>query len=191
MKYSQDPELTLALSRLAVQEECLTLMSGGKVDQTIALSTSYHLVNKCTGAVVRERTGDYVRYGLQDPNAEPGDEFAVNTAATTGGTSGQDSTAIMGINTSGTVRVNNLANLEALLNIVANCVEVLAILLGLSHIICAMCGRSLDERCLGMRYKTGPVGRFVFGFMIIMSGLCVPGCIDWLVASARDANLFS
>lgn len=191
MKYSSDPELTLALSRLAVHEECRKLMSRGKVDETVALASSYHLVNKCTGAVVLERTGDYVRYGLQDPNAEPGDEFAVNNAATNGGASGQDATVIMGINTAGTVRVNNLANLEALLNIVANGIELVGVLFGLSHIICALCRRPLDQRIFGMGFSTGPVGRFVFGFMVILGGLAVPGCINWLIASARDANLFS
>ena len=40
------------------------------------------------------------------------------------GPQGQDATEIRGVNTAGTVRVNNLANLEALLNIIANGLEV-------------------------------------------------------------------
>src|SRR5215213_3717282 len=39
------------------------------------------------------------------------------------GPQGGDATVIQGVNTAGTVRVNNLANLEALLNIIANGME--------------------------------------------------------------------
>ena len=46
------------------------------------------------------------------------------------GPQGGDATAIMGVNTAGTVRVNNLANLEALLNIIANGMEILGIAWG-------------------------------------------------------------
>ena len=43
---------------------------------------------------------------------------------------GADATVIQGVNTAGTVRVNNLANLEALLNIIANGMEILGIAWG-------------------------------------------------------------
>ena len=46
------------------------------------------------------------------------------------GPQGGDATAVMGVNTAGTVRVNNLANLEALLNIIANGMEILGIAWG-------------------------------------------------------------
>src|SRR5262249_4564287 len=53
-------------------------------------------------------------------------------AATNGtiGPQGSDATYITGVNTAGTVRVNNLANLEALLNIIANGMEILGIAWG-------------------------------------------------------------
>ena len=41
-----------------------------------------------------------------------------------------DATVVSGVNTAGTVRVNNLANLEALLNIIANGMEILGIAWG-------------------------------------------------------------
>src|SRR5262249_18507948 len=41
-----------------------------------------------------------------------------------------DATVVQGVNTAGTVRVNNLANLEALLNIIANGMEILGIAWG-------------------------------------------------------------
>ena len=37
---------------------------------------------------------------------------------------GAEATVVQGVNTAGTVRVNNLANLEALLNIIANGMEI-------------------------------------------------------------------
>ncbi len=43
------------------------------------------------------------------------------------GPQGADATYVTGLNTAGTVRVNNLANLEALLNIIANGMEILGI----------------------------------------------------------------
>lgn len=43
---------------------------------------------------------------------------------------GSEATAVQGVNTAGTVRVNNLANLEALLNIIANGMEILGIAWG-------------------------------------------------------------
>ena len=58
---------------------------------------------------------------------------APNLQGATNGTigpQGTDATVITGVNTAGTVRVNNLANLEALLNIIANGMEILGIAWG-------------------------------------------------------------
>lgn len=99
------------------------------------------------------------------------------------GPQGSDATVIGGVNTAGTVRVNNLANLEALLNIIANGMEILGIawggptmMLGFMHLAAG----SKDA----MR-------RVLFGGAGVTGGLAVPGVINWLVASARDANLFT
>ncbi len=43
---------------------------------------------------------------------------------------GIEATVVQGVNTAGTVRVNNLANIEALLNIIANGMEILGIAWG-------------------------------------------------------------
>ncbi len=190
--YLTDQTLQTAIGRLIAQDECRDYLTKKQVNKAIELSTAYHLVNKTTGAVVLERTGDYVRYGLHDPNAEPGDEVAVNNAATNGGTIGEDQTVITGINTAGTVRVNNLANLEALLNLLANGMELLGLGYGLVQIVCAVLKRPLKGNCLGLfHYEYGPVSRFLIGFGCILGGLATPGMISWLIASARDANLFS
>jgi hypothetical protein len=99
------------------------------------------------------------------------------------GPQGANATWVTGVNTAGTVRVNNLANLEALLNIMANGLEILGIAWGGPTII------------LGFMYMAAgtqdAMKRVMFGMAGVVGGLATPGCINWLVASARDANLFS
>ncbi len=91
-------------------------------------------------------------------------------------------------NTPGTVRVNNLANLEALLNIIANGIEILALACGVPACLLVPVGIVL----LFMK------GKRIWGWAMILTGplvvivaLAVPGVINWLVASARDAALFN
>ena len=96
---------------------------------------------------------------------------------------GADATFITGVNTAGTVRVNNLANLEALLNIIANGMEILGIAWG---------GPTLIYGFMKMAAGTkDSVKHIIHGCCGVTGGLATPGLINWLVASARDANLFS
>jgi hypothetical protein len=87
------------------------------------------------------------------------------------------------LNTAGTVRVNNLANLEALLNIMSNGFEVLGIAWGGPTII-------LGFMSLGCGAQDGPK-RVMGGISGVVGGLATPGVINWLVACGRDANLFN
>ena len=99
------------------------------------------------------------------------------------GPQGTDATYVTGVNTAGTVRVNNLANLEALLNIIANGLEILGIAWG---------GPTMILGFMHMAAGTqDAMKRVLFGAAGVTGGLATPGCINWLVASARDANLFS
>lgn len=99
------------------------------------------------------------------------------------GPQGSDATVITGVNTGGTVRVNNLANLEALLNIIANGMEILGIAWG---------GPTMIMGFMHMAAGTqDAMKRVLWGAGGVTGGLATPGCINWLVASARDANLFS
>lgn len=99
------------------------------------------------------------------------------------GPQGSDATYITGVNTAGTVRVNNLANLEALLNIIANGMEILGIAWG---------GPTMIMGFMHMAAGTQQaMKKVLFGAAGVTGGLATPGCINWLVASARDANLFS
>jgi hypothetical protein len=126
--------------------------------------------NKKTGAQTYQRTG----------GSAPTLQGATN--GTIGPQDG-DATAITGINTAGTVRVNNLANLEALLNIIANGMEILGIAWGGPTMIMGFMHMAAGTQDAMKRVLWGAAG--------VTGGLATPGCINWLVASARDANLFS
>jgi hypothetical protein len=81
------------------------------------------------------------------------------------------------------VRVNNLANLEAALNIITDGWQLLGIAWGGPTMI------------MGFLKKPAPsqdaMRKVLFGAAGVTGGLATPGVINWLVASARDANLFS
>ncbi|MBX9688359.1 MAG: hypothetical protein K2X27_16740 [Candidatus Obscuribacterales bacterium] len=99
------------------------------------------------------------------------------------GPQGSDATVIYGLNTAGTVRVNNLANLEALLNIIANGMEILGIAWGGPTMIMGFMHMAAGSQ--------DAMKRVLWGCGGVTGGLATPGCINWLVASARDANLFA
>jgi Ca-activated chloride channel family protein len=96
---------------------------------------------------------------------------------------GADATVIQGVNTSGTVRVNNLANMEAVLNIMVNGMEILGIAWGGSTMVIGIRRMRRD----GQR----GLNKVLLGALVVMSGLAAPGAINWLVATARDAGIFN
>jgi hypothetical protein len=134
-------------------------------------------------------TGNYAndsgnRTGSQSQQLNQAAAPALQGAALgTIGPQGSDATFVTGLNTAGTVRVNNLANLEALLNIIANGMEILGIAWG---------GPTMIMGFMHMAAGTqDAMKRVLFGAAGVTGGLATPGCINWLVASARDANLFA
>jgi hypothetical protein len=132
----------------------------------------------------------------QEASATAGDRAGTAAAPMTEGATngtigpvGADATVIQGVNTAGTVRVNNLANLEALLNIIANLGELGALLSGLGLIVHGFMNKAVLR--LGEDIELGAGGRIVLGIVLMTMGLSLPGVLNWFVASARDANLFS
>ena len=125
--------------------------------------------------------------GVSEPVATA--SFLQGASNGTIGPQGSDATVIMGVNTAGTVRVNNLANLEALLNILANGSEIGALLVGLGLLAHGLMNKDVVR--IGEDIELGSGGRICLGVIIITLGLAIPGVINWFVASARDANLFS
>jgi len=137
----------------------------------------------------RGDAGQAVQYNTRTQatnNAGEGTANAPSLQGATNGTigpQGSDATFVTGVNTAGTVRVNNLANLEALLNIIANGMEILGIAWG---------GPTMIMGFMHMAAGTQQaMKKVLFGAAGVTGGLATPGCINWLVASARDANLFS
>ncbi|MBX3074391.1 hypothetical protein KF913_10715 [Candidatus Obscuribacterales bacterium] len=104
-------------------------------------------------------------------------------------TQGADATTIMGLNTAGTVRVNNLANLEALLNILANCLQVSGIGFGLVMLTLAFI--KTDSMMPSLAVRLSRSSRVILGLSLLALGLATPGFLNYMVSSARDANLFS
>ncbi len=199
------------LSSLSAKEQSQSFIARGDYRNATAVAVKHQLVTPVSSAVVlahNERSGDYVQqtsaqarsYASQSDSAP---ELAGATNATVSaetssfnsdrsaiGPLSSDPTFVAGVNTSGTVRVNNLANLESLLNIIANLSEMAGILLGLSLIVQTFLFREAATRWFGLKGVSAP-WMVAIGMIMIVAGLAVPGMINWFVASARDANLFS
>jgi len=94
-----------------------------------------------------------------------------------------DATVVSGIDTSGTVRVCNLANLEALLNLFGSGCEVAGILIG-----CFLLVKSLTRAQETRRKRAN---RALIATLVMVAGILTPAAINLCVATARDANLFS
>ncbi|MFA6209209.1 MAG: hypothetical protein WCT03_08990 [Candidatus Obscuribacterales bacterium] len=84
---------------------------------------------------------------------------------------------------SGNVRINKLAGLESLANILANGLEILGIGGGIAVIL----------SCLirGTAFKFEGRTRITFAVIAIIYGLATPGCINWIFSSLLDHVGFS
>ena len=91
-----------------------------------------------------------------------------------------DSTLIDELSGAGTVRVNMLANLEALINIGANCAEIIAIIWGLVLLYIAF-----------QSWRAKSWHKIFTAALLIKFGLSIPECVNWMIGTARDASLFS
>jgi len=103
---------------------------------------------------------------------------------------GTDSNVVLGVVTAGTVRVNNLANLEALLNIIANFIEITMLIGGIVSMIKGAILTGSSVKVFGI-LELSRTGLIIGGVICIFVGLAVPGVINFFVASARDAALFN
>ena len=175
----------------------LTIVSGLGLVAGLTLSLSAPAFAQAGDAFATSETGGSGNVGAYDDGGKfntltqtrnsnfaqmqaPGLQGATNGTI---GPQGSDATIISGVNTAGTVRVNNLANLEALLNIIANGMEILGIAWGGPTMIMGFMHMAAGTQDAMKRVLWGAAG--------VTGGLATPGCINWLVASARDANLFS
>ena len=165
-----------SLTRVALSFGIMAALAGPAMAQGDAFDTT-----AATGQQM-QNTGNYTGSQTQQGGSTSAPQLQGATNGTIG-PQGSDATVIQGVNTAGTVRVNNLANLEALLNIIANGMEILGIAWGGPTMIMGFMHMAAGTQDAMKRVLWGAAG--------VTGGLATPGCINWLVASARDANLFS
>jgi hypothetical protein len=163
------------LAKITMASAVVLTLAGPALAQDAFDSTA------ATGAQTNN-TGNYTGAQTQQGGSASAPMLQGATNGTIG-PQGGDATVIQGVNTAGTVRVNNLANLEALLNIIANGMEILGIAWGGPTMIMGFMHMAAGTQDAMKRVLWGGAG--------VTGGLATPGCINWLVASARDANLFS
>jgi hypothetical protein len=148
--------------------------------------------NQASQANTNELATNYAPTSYSQTKYDSFSQYSPTLQGATNGTigpQGADATYITGINTAGTVRVNNMANLEAMLNIMSNGFEILGILYGGALAIKAIfaLAQGTPQENDGYSHSS----RLAFGALCIIGGLATPGLVNWFVASARDANLFS
>lgn len=109
--------------------------------------------------------------------------------ATSGTIAPENNTIVQGVNTAGTIRVNNLASLEAICQLVANLLEVILLTSGVFAIIRGVFLKNASIKLGGVELNS--VSLICLGLVAILVGLMVPGAISFIIASARDAALFN
>ncbi len=140
-----------------------------------------------TGADFTQVKG-FVPYSATGAQTQFGGAAAPMLQGATNGTigpQGADATVIQGVNTAGTVRVNNLANLEALLNIISNLLESVGIMLAVF-----LLSESVFNKGLGGPIRLSPQKTCLLALIIGLAGLYTPNAINAAVAWMRDLNLF-
>jgi hypothetical protein len=215
------PEERITVSDLEAQEiialgsraQCDGFISNKHIRKAARIAVAYGVVSPVSCALVAntvantedtaddsiEPAADKAQAQLVDSlnnaagNAESGSKSMLQGATNgTIGPQGADATCVMGVNTAGTVRVNNLANLEAILNIIANLGEIGCALGGLVILIQGFARKApWTTDIMGNEVQFSAGQRIAFGVCLILIGLAVPGLINWFVASARDAALFN
>lgn len=108
----------------------------------------------------------------------------------------KDAKSVPGVNTAGTVRTNTLANIEALLNFIANGLQILGIAWGGPMIVLGFIKMAYMPAVFDPSQNKWVPGkdalkRVAMGACGVLGGMATPACINWLVSSSRDACLFS
>ncbi|HEY9790111.1 MAG TPA: hypothetical protein V6D22_06925 [Candidatus Obscuribacterales bacterium] len=137
---------------------------------------------------ISDRAGEF--NALSQPSNNTGLMLQGATNGTLG-PQGTDATVISGVTTAGTVRVNNLANVEVLFNIIANLSEVVLLVVGLVMVALGISGKGAMCEIMGQEIEITPGERITIGALLAIIGLALPCMINWFLAAARDANLFS
>jgi multisubunit Na+/H+ antiporter MnhG subunit len=180
---------TRELRALWASQEASKLLERGQMKAAMQMGRAQHFVNRACSAVLVPFPTDVAITPTPDATV------LVETPVDAPATSQETQTTIYGLNSGGTVRVNNLANLEACLNIFANLVEILGLIAAAVLFVQAVAlgdvSNQATEDGKPAKKRMGRVQRLSLAAACAAVGLFTPGTINWLVASARDANLFS
>ncbi len=155
---------------LANQEELTRLVRAGESAKAQQFAERHKLVSIYTGALARRVSLCSPGEGGEMAN-EPHSSVELN-----------DPMVIAGVSTGGTVRVNNLANVEAILNIFANAVEVIFTAWGFVMIVWSVRNFKSSSRSRV---------RFVLGLLFLGGGWGLIAVINWLIASCSNGGGFS
>lgn len=193
---------------LWANKQCEELLLAKQINSAATIAAKYGFVSPVSYASIVANNSAASTTSQENGSSEGVDTFQTNAGSQTlqytggaapvlqGATNGtigpqEDAVVVKGVNTAGTVRVNNLANLEALLNIIANLGEVVLGLGGAMFIICGLIEGSTTVELMGQEIEVTRTQRILAGATMIVFGLFTPAVINFFVASARDANLFS
>lgn len=142
-------------------------------------------VTSSTAPILQGATNSTISPPLSIGQWADGSNYSGMQGATNGtiGPQGDATVIVNGVNTAGTVKVNNLADLEWLTNLVVNAIEILGVGWGSVTLVSSfMLGRSaFDERR----------GKVIAAVVAIVLGLAIPGWVNWLFAVLRDGGGFS
>lgn len=188
------------LITLRAADATQALLNSKRTKTARSLAYRYEFVSPVSLAIITpgitgdEQAQEETEHVSELTEAQVLDQYVPKLQGATNGTvgpQGDDATVISGVNTAGTVRVNNLANLEALLNIFANIGEIGLVLGGGILVLHGFCRGTVLVEAMGTEIELGGGQRITMGALLVAAGLMLPGMLNWFVASARDANLFS
>ncbi len=174
----------------AVEKEVSALLARSLNSELVAQNARAESISFATRAGIVSLNSSISFYSAQAPIVVTSGPSLSDATNGTIVPQGAQAIVVRGVNTAGTIRVNNLANLEALLNLIANVAELIMVTGGIVGIIkgALLKGGSVDVFRI---MHLGRTGLIVGGAVCIIVGLAVPGVLNFFVASARDAALFN
>ncbi len=214
-KIVPDDDVAFRLSNLWAHQQIERLAAHGDLNAACDVANVYRIVSSVSGATVLEEENDYSNNGLNremyrtlGKSASTGDDFttvhgfvpysagaaviqggAPMLQGATNGTIGpqsDDAFAIQGLNSAGTVRVNNLANLEALLNVLTNLFEIVAI-----TVTCFLLSEAAINDGLHVPVRLSRSKVIILALGVLALGLSTPSFVNMLITFMRDTNMFS
>ena len=190
----ENSNYSLKLAQTTSKPAAMIALSKEEQNEVLLLYASQVCQDRITEGHLTEGAQIAARYGFVSPVSYASVNNAPTLQGATNGTigpQGSDATVISSVNTAGTVRVNNLANLEAMLNIVTDLGETLFGIGGAVLLILGLIQGGVCVELMGQEVEFTRAQRIITGAIVMIFGLSIPGTINWFVASARDANLFS